>query len=142
MCSTAVVAKLLTVISCGRRSERFEELLQYHRCRQHELAISSGFRGSSESFDGGHDKRSSRVRIDVAGAPSVVSRGHVSDDRWQIKGCPVNGPAADFRDDLVVVAWYTSPNDESNPHVPIAQITTSPFSAGVTLGTFTFVRQP
>ena len=31
--TTGVAAKLLEVISCGRRSERFEELPQYHRGR-------------------------------------------------------------------------------------------------------------
>lgn len=31
-------------------------------------------------------------------------------DGWQIKGCPVNGPAADSRGNHVAVAWFTSDN--------------------------------
>ncbi len=34
----------------------------------------------------------------------------VSDDRWQIAGCPVNGPAIAARGKQVVVAWYGAPN--------------------------------
>ncbi|GAG18102.1 unnamed protein product, partial [marine sediment metagenome] len=34
----------------------------------------------------------------------------VSDDRWQIAGCPVNGPAIAARGKRVVVAWYGAPN--------------------------------
>ena len=36
---------------------------------------------------------------------------------------------------------FVSPNAESTPHAPIQQITVAPFSSGVPLGTFTFVRQ-
>ena len=37
---------------------------------------------------------------------------------------------------------YTSANDESIPHVPIALINTSPFAMGVPVGTLTFVKEP
>lgn len=41
----------------------------------------------------------------------------VSDDHWQIAGCPVNGPAIAAEDNRVVVAWYGSPNRESRVKV-------------------------
>lgn len=31
----------------------------------------------------------------------------LAQDGWQIRGCPVNGPAADARGEKVVAAWYT-----------------------------------
>lgn len=31
----------------------------------------------------------------------------ISDDGWQISGCPVNGPAIDALDNIVAVSWYT-----------------------------------
>ncbi len=37
---------------------------------------------------------------------------------------------------------YTSPNAESNPHAPIARITTLPFDSDTPLGTFTLTRIP
>ncbi|RMH96256.1 MAG: exo-alpha-sialidase [Calditrichaeota bacterium] len=40
------------------------------------------------------------------------------DDGWQIHGCPVNGPAADAREDKVVVAWFTAAGD--TPRVKVA----------------------
>ncbi|MEM6818835.1 MAG: sialidase family protein [Pseudomonadota bacterium] len=36
----------------------------------------------------------------------------VSDDRWQIDGCPVNGPAVAAEDQRVATAWYTAANDQ------------------------------
>ncbi len=35
----------------------------------------------------------------------------VSQDHWQIAGCPVNGPAIAAQNDLVVVAWFTASNN-------------------------------
>ncbi|MGQ4582044.1 exo-alpha-sialidase [Lysobacter sp. F60174L2] len=32
-------------------------------------------------------------------------------DHWTMPACPVNGPAADARDDTVLVGWYTAAND-------------------------------
>jgi hypothetical protein len=34
-------------------------------------------------------------------------------DGWKIDGCPVNGPAVAARENRVVVAWFTSPNDSA-----------------------------
>ncbi len=39
-----------------------------------------------------------------AGAP-------IAEDRWVIRGCPVNGPAIDADADLVAVAWFSAAND-------------------------------
>lgn len=40
-------------------------------------------------------------------------------DRWQIDGCPVNGPAVAARDDTVAAAWFTAAGDE--PKVRLAR---------------------
>lgn len=42
-------------------------------------------------------------------------------DGWQIRGCPVNGPAIAAEDDHVVVAWFTAANDE--PRILLARST-------------------
>ncbi|MBT8054149.1 MAG: glycoside hydrolase [Gammaproteobacteria bacterium] len=42
----------------------------------------------------------------------------VSDDHWNISGCPVNGPAIAARGNNLVVAWYTGANEE--PAVQVA----------------------
>jgi hypothetical protein len=36
----------------------------------------------------------------------------VHDDKWQLNGCPVNGPALSAAGRTVAVAWFTAPNDE------------------------------
>jgi len=46
-------------------------------------------------------------------APRTLHR-----DGWKIAGCPVNGPAADARDDRLAIAWYTRADDE--PRVLLA----------------------
>ena len=40
-------------------------------------------------------------------APTVVH-----DDKWEINGCPVNGPALSAAGRTVAIAWFTAPNDE------------------------------
>ena len=42
----------------------------------------------------------------------------VFSDNWEIRGCPVNGPAIEAKGDLVSVAWYTAANDA--PKVKVA----------------------
>lgn len=37
----------------------------------------------------------------------------VSDDNWQVYGCPVNGPAIDAAGDIVTVAWHTQADNQS-----------------------------
>ena len=36
----------------------------------------------------------------------------LSNDGWEIAGCPVNGPAITASGDLVAVAWFTAANDQ------------------------------
>ncbi|MEM7280521.1 MAG: sialidase family protein [Pseudomonadota bacterium] len=40
-------------------------------------------------------------------APQLLHR-----DDWKIRGCPVNGPAIDARNQLVAVAWFTAPSGQ------------------------------
>lgn len=42
----------------------------------------------------------------------------IAHDKWQIQGCPVNGPAIDANKNNVVVGWFTSA--KKNPRVNIA----------------------
>jgi hypothetical protein len=42
----------------------------------------------------------------------------VHEDGWILRGCPVNGPAIDARDDDVAVAWFTAAG--GTPRVRIA----------------------
>jgi hypothetical protein len=42
----------------------------------------------------------------------------VSEDRWQIYACPINGPAIDAGGNTVAVAWFTAAN--GMPRVKIA----------------------
>ncbi len=37
----------------------------------------------------------------------------VSDDKWKIAGCPVNGPALASSDSLIVISWFTMGADET-----------------------------
>lgn len=44
----------------------------------------------------------------------------VQNDNWEIAGCPVNGPAAAYKNGLLAVAWYTEMNG-----IPKIQVATS-----------------
>ncbi|MBT77530.1 MAG: hypothetical protein CL798_04985 [Chromatiales bacterium] len=55
----------------------------------------------------------------------------VSDDRWQISGCPVNGPAIAADGERVVVAWYAAPNRDSRIKLAWSQDAAQTFSAPV-----------
>ena len=52
----------------------------------------------------------------------------LSDDDWEIAGCPVNGPAIVAQGDLVAVAWFTAANNE-----PVVQAKIS-MDSGATFG--------
>ncbi|MEO0473007.1 MAG: hypothetical protein AAF206_25545, partial [Bacteroidota bacterium] len=41
----------------------------------------------------------------------------VHHDGWQISGCPVNGPAVDYRNGKVAVAWFTAAQDSNQVKV-------------------------
>ncbi len=43
----------------------------------------------------------------------------ISDDNWQVYGCPVNGPAIDVAGDIVAVAWHTQADNQ--PRVRFAR---------------------
>ena len=52
----------------------------------------------------------------------------LSNDGWEIAGCPVNGPAIVAEGDLVAVAWFTAANNQ-----PVVQVRIST-DAGVSFG--------
>jgi hypothetical protein len=41
----------------------------------------------------------------------------VHEDGWHITGCPVNGPAADSRSDVIALAWFTAADGEPRVNV-------------------------
>lgn len=43
------------------------------------------------------------------------------EDNWQIKACPVNGPAIDAFGNTVAVAWYTMPDSEGKVWLSFSQ---------------------
>ncbi|MBW3544837.1 MAG: hypothetical protein KY428_04420 [Bacteroidetes bacterium] len=53
-----------------------------------------------------------RYQQDQWSAPKKVHH-----DGWEIRACPVNGPAADALDDQVVVAWFTGANGDNQVKV-------------------------
>jgi len=55
----------------------------------------------------------------------------VSDDNWNIPGCPVNGPAIVADGKLVVVAWYGAPNRKSRVKLAWSQDAGQTFSAPI-----------
>jgi len=60
------------------------------------------------------DRTASEVRdisVSVLGDAEWSAPRPVHADHWEIAACPVNGPAAAARGDLVVVAWFTAAAD-------------------------------
>lgn len=57
----------------------------------------------------------------------------VSDDRWQIAGCPVNGPAIAAQGQRVVVAWYGAPNRQRRVKLAWSRDAGASFSAPIVL---------
>ncbi len=49
-------------------------------------------------------------------------------DNWKIMGCPVNGPHVSAYGDILVVAWFTSANDQSKIKLAFSQ------DAGISFG--------
>jgi len=45
----------------------------------------------------------------------------LSNDGWEIAGCPVNGPAVAASDNFVAVAWFTAANDEPKVQLRLSQ---------------------
>jgi hypothetical protein len=44
----------------------------------------------------------------------------VSNDGWEIDGCPVNGPAISSNGRNVAVAWFTAPNDKAQVNLALS----------------------
>lgn len=49
-----------------------------------------------------------RLEKDVWSKPNAIY-----DDQWEIKGCPVNGPQVAALDNNVAIAWFSSPENQS-----------------------------
>ncbi len=52
----------------------------------------------------------------------------VSNDGWEISGCPVNGPAIEANGKLVVAAWFTAANNETAVKVAVSKNSGKTFS--------------
>ncbi|QXT41008.1 sialidase family protein [Gymnodinialimonas ceratoperidinii] len=59
---------------------------------------------------------------------------NVHEDGWQISGCPVNGPAIDAEGELVVVAWFTAPDDSPAVYVSFSEDTGVSFGDAFSIG--------
>ena len=80
------------------------------------------------------DRSSEEVRdiyvtrmIDGAWATPTV----LSNDGWVINGCPVNGPAIDAAEDLVVAAWFTGANNKPTVRVSVSRNSGESFLAPI-----------
>ncbi len=54
----------------------------------------------------------------------------VASDNWKIAGCPVNGPAAAAKEDLLAVAWFSAANQENRVKVALSQDAGASFTGG------------
>jgi hypothetical protein len=84
-------------------------------CCQTDLTVSAAallvvYRNRSD--DETRDIQAARLENGVWTTPVTVHA-----DGWRIDACPVNGPAVAARDDAVVVAWFTAPDQ---PRVRLA----------------------
>lgn len=57
----------------------------------------------------------------------------VSDDGWEISGCPVNGPVIDADGKLVVAAWFTAANNKPTVKVVVSGNSGKSFSVPLTV---------
>jgi len=64
------------------------------------------------------------------------SSAPVGTDRWEISGCPVNGPAAAARGRAVAVAWYTRARDVPRIHIAFSA------DAGASFGPAIAIDEP
>ncbi len=107
----AMSLRFATVNSKGAVSN--EALLDNRTCDccQTTMAILSdgttlvGYRDRSDD-----EVRDTYIVRNQDGAWSAPIR--VSNDKWKIAGCPVNGPALASSDSLVVISWFTMGSDE------------------------------
>ena len=79
--------------------------------------------------------RSDKEIRDIAIARVVRGRAElpfiVSDDGWQIQGCPVNGPQIDARGKNVALAWFTGAKDQSRVNVAFSRDSGKSFAAPI-----------
>lgn len=55
----------------------------------------------------------------------------IANDGWNIAGCPVNGPAIDADDELVVVAWFTAAENKPLVQVAVSKNSGKSFSSPI-----------
>ena len=60
----------------------------------------------------------------------------VFEDGWEIGGCPVNGPAIDAKDSLVIVAWYTEALQQATVKVAISNNAGASFQQAIPINAF------
>jgi hypothetical protein len=56
----------------------------------------------------------------------------VSEDRWEIYACPINGPSIDARNGVVAVAWYTASGNKSAAKVAFSTDDGNTFGSAIT----------
>lgn len=54
----------------------------------------------------------------------------VASDSWKIAGCPVNGPAAAAKNNLLAVAWFTGADQENHVKVALSSDAGASFTEG------------
>ena len=59
----------------------------------------------------------------------------ISDDAWEISGCPVNGPVIDADGKLVVAAWFTAANGKPTVKVAVSKNSGKSFSVPLIVDT-------
>lgn len=110
---TAFIAKDGRIEREDRIDARVCDCCQTSAVRLDDGAIVVAYRDRSES----EIRDIAIARFDGVGwsEPKVVH-----DDRWEMPGCPVNGPAIAAVDDTVAVAWFTAAGPTPTPRVRIA----------------------
>lgn len=57
----------------------------------------------------------------------------ISEDNWNIAGCPVNGPSIDSDGKLIVVAWFSAPNNKPIVQTAISTNSGKSFSTPIVI---------
>lgn len=62
--------------------------------------------------------------------PNGLKDSHIfNPDNWTIHGCPVNGPALLAKDESIIYAWYTAPDNLARCYISFSQDEGKTFSA-------------
>ena len=95
-----------------------EKVLDNRVCECCTTAMAMTSRGPLAAY---RDRSQSEVRdigiVHVKGGTPKL----LHDDGWRINGCPVNGPQLDARDERVVAAGFTAPNDRPRVHAAFSK---------------------